>query len=67
MNFGNALTPLRAGRFLARSNNPNWDERTYIYLNGDIFIYVSRGYEYTWVPAHPDLLADDWEEVIPTP
>lgn len=65
MNFGDALAIVQSGKCAARA--PAWDERTYIFLNGDIIIYASRGYEYTWTPSHPDLLADDWQEVLPTP
>lgn len=64
MNFQDII---KAGKYAARPGNPHWDERTYIYLDGDIIIYSSRGYDYTWTPSHPDLLADDWIEVIPTP
>lgn len=64
MNIQQAIDAMRDRRFVAR---PHWGHRCYVFLNGEIFMYSQNGYESTWMPSHPDLLAEDWTEVIPHP
>ena len=63
-NFQFALNKMRDGRYVGR---PAWGHRCYLFLDGDLLLYSSNGYDSPWVPGHPDLLAEDWGEVIPHP
>lgn len=66
MNFGEALELIKTGRFL---NRPVWGHRVYVFLEpgADIITISHNGYDSPWNPPHPDLLADDWQEIIPHP
>lgn len=64
MNIQGALDNIRDGRFVARQG---WGERVYIYLAGDLIMYSANGWDSVWEPPHPDLLASDWQEIIPAP
>lgn len=59
-----AIDKLKTGRFVGR---PAWGHRCYLWLDQDILMYSSNGYDSPWQPPHADLLADDWDEVIPHP
>lgn len=66
MNFGDALELIKKGRFVSR---PSWGHRVYLfrYPDADIITHSHNGYEGPWSPGHPDLFAEDWEEIIPHP
>lgn len=64
MNIKEALDLLRAGRYVAR---PSWGHRVYLLLAGDIIMLSRNGFDSPWQAPHPDLLADDWVDVIPHP
>lgn len=61
--FAVALNQLKEGKFLARTS---WPGITYVYFDGTTFFYSHLGYDSIWQPSHSDLLAEDWEEVVPT-
>lgn len=64
MNICQAIEEMKGGRFYAR---PLWGHRVYLYLDGDVIQLSSNGYDSPWQAPHPDLMADDWEERIPSP
>ena len=64
MNIGGAIDSIKNGRYVSR---PSWGHRVYLLLDkgADVITYSHNGYDDPWTPAHIDLLANDWEEVIP--
>jgi hypothetical protein len=66
MNISGAIELMREGRFVARQD---WGHRVYVFMRPhvDYFTYSHNGSDTVWVPPHLDLLADDWQEVIPHP
>lgn len=64
MNILEVVESIKAGRYVAR---PKWGHREYIYLDGEIIMLSANGFDSPWQAPHPDLLADDWVDVIPHP
>lgn len=66
MKFGDALELIKMGRFL---NRPVWGHRVYVFLPkwSDVVTISHNGYDSIWHIPHVDLLADDWQEIIPHP
>jgi hypothetical protein len=64
MNIYEALTSISNRGFVAR---PKWGHRCYLFMDGDIIMYSSNGFDSPWQAPHPDLLAEDWEDIIPHP
>lgn len=65
MNICEALEQMKTGkRFFAR---PGWGHREYLYVDGEIIMLSSNGFDSPWQAAHLDLMAADWVEVTPHP
>lgn len=63
MNISEVIAGMKAGRFYAR---PGWGERVYIYLSGEVIMLARNGFDSPWQAPHPDIMADNWADVIPT-
>lgn len=65
MNISEAIQLMQSGNHMVARQA--WGHRTFLYIEGDIIMLSRNGYAAPWVVPHPDLLANDWIEVLPHP